>query len=92
MSERFNMHKNENELMYEGYIGRGGMATDQQRDNRNLKYGPKYDANNSNLAQYAGLTGNGSMNAAMVASSAASAKIPHLTFSPWLSNRKAARW
>tara|TARA_R110000787_G_scaffold2789_5_gene10920 strand:- start:2969 stop:3382 length:414 start_codon:yes stop_codon:yes gene_type:complete len=70
MVGRFNMHKNENELMYEGYIGRGGMATDQQRDNRNLKYGPKYDANNSNLAQFAGLTGNGSMNAAMVASSA----------------------
>ena len=37
------MHKNENELMYEGYIGRGGMGDDQQRDNRNLKYGPKYD-------------------------------------------------
>ncbi len=64
------MHKNENELMYEGYIGRGGMGDDQQRDNRNLKYGPKYDANNSNLAQFGGLTGKGSMNAAMVASSA----------------------
>ena len=64
------MHKNENELMYEGYIGRGGMGDDQQRDNRNLKYGPKYDANNSNLAQFGGLTGKGSMNAAMVPSSA----------------------
>lgn len=64
------MHKNENELMYEGYIGRGGMGDDQQRDNRNLKYGPKYDANNSNLAQFGGLTGKGSMNAAMVPPSA----------------------
>lgn len=62
--------KSENEMMYEGYIGRAGMAMDQQRDNKNLKFEPRYDANNSNLRQFSGLTGNGRANAAGMMSSA----------------------
>lgn len=62
--------KSENEMMYEGYIGRAGMAMDQQRDNKNLKFEPRYDANNSNLRQFGGLTGNGRANAAGMMSSA----------------------
>lgn len=61
--------KSENEMMYEGYIGRAGMAMDQQRDNKNLKFEPRYDANNSNLRQFSGLTGNGRANAAGMMSS-----------------------
>jgi hypothetical protein len=56
--------KSENEMIYEGYTGRAGMAMDQQRDNKNLKFEPRYDANNSNLRQFGGLTGNGRANAA----------------------------
>ena len=62
--------KSENEMMYEGYIGRAGMAMDQQRDNKNLKFEPRYDANNRNLRQFSGLTGNGRANAAGMMSSA----------------------
>lgn len=62
-------NKNDIEMIYEGYVGRAGMAMDQQRS-RNLKYRPGYDANNSNLDQFAGMTGNGSMNAAMIQSTA----------------------
>lgn len=61
--------KSENEMMYEGYIGRAGMAMDQQRDNKNHKFEPRYDANNSNLRQFSGLTGNGRANAAGMMSS-----------------------
>ena len=61
--------KSENEMIYEGYIGRAGMAMDQQRDNKN-KFEPRYDANNSNLRQFSGLTGNGRANAAGMMSSA----------------------
>ena len=61
--------KSENEMIYEGYIGRAGMAMDQQRDNKNLKFEPRYDANNSNLRQFGGLTGNGRANAAGMMSS-----------------------
>ena len=61
--------KSENEMIYEGYIGRAGMAMDQQRDNKNLKFTPRYDANNSNLRQFSGLTGNGRANAAGMMSS-----------------------
>ena len=62
-------NKSDIEMIYEGYVGRAGMAMDQQRS-RNLKYRPGYDANNSNLDQFAGMTGNGSMNAAMIQSTA----------------------
>ena len=62
--------KSENEMIYEGYVGRAGMAMDQQRDNKNLKFEPRYDANNSNLRQFSGLTGNGRANAAGMMSSA----------------------
>ena len=62
--------KSENEVIYEGYVGRAGMAMDQQRDNKNLKFTPRYDANNSNLRQFSGLTGNGRANAAGMMSSA----------------------
>lgn len=61
--------KSENEMIYEGYVGRAGMAMDQQRDNKNLKFTPRYDANNSNLRQFSGLTGNGRANAAGMMSS-----------------------
>lgn len=62
--------KSENEMIYEGYTGRAGMAMDQQRDSKNLKFEPRYDANNSNLRQFGGLTGNGRANAAGMMSSA----------------------
>ena len=65
-------NKTDIEMIYESYLnqaGRAGMAMDQQRDDRNLKFRPRYDKN-SNLDQFAGMTGNGSMNAAMIQSTA----------------------
>ncbi len=60
------MFKSDNSLMYETYLNQSAIAHDQQRST--LKYRPKYDTNNSNLQQFAGLTGNGSMNPARVPS------------------------
>lgn len=57
-------------MLYEGYLGRAGMAMDQQRDSKNLKFQPRDDLNNSNLRQFAGMTGNGRANAAGIMSSA----------------------
>ena len=47
------MHKNENELMYEGYIGRGGNAMNQQDGFQKMKFRPA--VGKSNYSMFAGL-------------------------------------
>ena len=62
MVGRFNMHKNENELMYEGYLNQAGNAMNQQDDFQKMKFRP--DVGKSNYNQFSGLNTSLKTNAA----------------------------
>ena len=63
-------NREEDKKMNEAFSLNQGAIGDQQarNPNGNLKYPANLDAQNSNLRQFAGLTGNGSMNAAQIQS------------------------
>ena len=53
MAERFNMHKNENEMIFEGYLNEAGNAMNQQDDFQKMKFRPA--VGKSNYSMFAGL-------------------------------------
>ena len=55
-----------NEAMH---LNQDAIGLMQQRNQKNLKYPPKADLKNSNYNQFAGMSGNGSTNAARISSS-----------------------
>ncbi len=59
------MWNNDTQSLFESYRG---LADQQQRSSNNSKYRPGDDSQNSNMAQFGGLAGRGSANAARMSS------------------------
>lgn len=62
-------HIEEDKKIMEAFgLNQFAIGNDQQRDGKNLKYPPKYDAANSNYKTFAGMSGRGKANDARIMS------------------------